>query len=808
MLEIRGIGTVLGLLVLSTAASAQLQISTSSVPAATQYQSYSTALTASGGTPPYTWSVNTSSGVGLPEGMSLNPATGVVSATQVNGQGGFAVTIQVTDSASPSHNSASATLGFGVYSDTSLAGCQMFPADSIFNQRVDRLPVDTTPSDQIPASYLSRPLHPDFGHGFYPDPGGIPWMRVPANQPATSVYLENGGQIDSAGTYRWPFPAWPNALIEGTSYGTDGSDHHTLILQSSVNNITGPQTGPCILYETYNSAAVPDMFDAGSNTWSEYAGIHYALNSDEIAASPSTLDDGAQDSPGIPMVPLLLRYSEVPELAQHPLRITFPSPTNGYVWPATGCCSGSGPPQGLLYRLKASVNWQATCPVSTNPQAATVLQTLQQYGAYMSDHGSPGFMQGVPDIRWNDDDLACIKKFTVGDLEVVDNSVLEISSTSGQTRPYVAPATLASGVAGNPYSYTFTAIGGNPTARAWTVTSGALPPGLVLSESTGAISGLIGPTASGPYNFQITAKDTSSGYSSAAQAFSIAVTTFTVTIQNMVAVTVTSVPAGLKILVDGSSYTTPQVLNWLQGSSHTLSAPSPQGTGTRYPFAKWSDGGTATHTVVVPATPVTYSAAFTTQYLLTTNVSPANAGKITLTPAPSDEYYSAGTVVKVTAIPEFGKEFVSFSGALTGKSNPQNVTMSAPTAVTATFAVPPALSVSIKPTGTFTKRETNATFTIVVSDTASTPTTGTVTVSEMLPPGMSLVSMAGSGWTCPGGGSTCTRSDSLDPGDSYPAIAVTADIANNAGALLLDWVMASGGGAAPVTTLEWVQIRK
>ena len=60
--------------------------------------------------------------------------------------------------------------------------------------------------------------------------------------------------------------------------------------------------------------------------------------------------------PGIPMVPLLIRYSEVPLGVNHPLRISFPSPTNSWVWPGTGCCGGSGPPQGLLYRLKASVN--------------------------------------------------------------------------------------------------------------------------------------------------------------------------------------------------------------------------------------------------------------------------------------------------------------------------------------------------------------------------------------------------------------------------------------------------------------------
>jgi uncharacterized repeat protein (TIGR01451 family) len=501
-----------------------LSIVTSSVPWVTQYLSYSTTLQASGGTPPYTWSVVSSTGVSLPEGMSLDPASGIVSATQVNGQGGYLVTVQVTDSATPSPAVVTQQIPFGVYSDTSFAGCPMFPPDNIYNQPVSQLPVDTNPQHQIPSGYLNAKLHPDFGQGFYPGPGGIPWMRVAANQPLSNVNLENGGQIDQAGLYSWPIPPWPGAAVEGTSDGLYGEDHHILVLESSVNNISGPQTGPCTLYETYQGIAVPNMFDAASNTWTLTAAAHYVLNSDEIAASNSTLDNGAQDSPGIPLVPLLLRYSEVPLGAQHPLRITFPSPTNWYAWPATGCCSGSGPPQGLLYRLKASVNWQATCPVSSNPQAATFLQALQQYGAYMSDHGSSGYVQGVPDVRWNDNDLACIKNFTVSDLEVVDNSALQVSATSGQTKPYVVPATLPVFAVGTAYNAAISVVGGNPATVQLAISSGAMPPGLSLNPAAGTISGTPTSSAGSPYNVGITATDTASGLSSMERQFVIQAT--------------------------------------------------------------------------------------------------------------------------------------------------------------------------------------------------------------------------------------------------------------------------------------------
>ena len=810
MFQAKGFRFVAGLLLFSSIASAQLQITTTSVPAVTQYQSYSTTLTATGGTPPYSWSVVSSSGVSLPEGMSLNASTGVVSATQVNGQGGYAVTVQVTDNASPSHHTANATLNFGVYSDSSLAGCQIFPADSIYNQRIDLLPVDTTPAHQIPAAYLNNALHPDFGHGFYPEPGGIPWMRVPANQPTTSVYLEGDGQIQSAGTYSWPYPAWPNALIEGTSYGVDGADHHILILQSSVNNITGPQTGPCKLYETYQSNAVQTMFNAGTNRWDMTAGVLYDLSTDEIAQSDSTLDTGAQDSPGIPMMPLLLRYSEVPLLAHHSLRITFPGPTNGWVWPGTGCCSGSRYPQGLLYRLKGNVNWQLTCPATSYPQAATLLQTLQQYGAYMSDHGSAGYIQGVPDIGWDDDDLGCFKHFKVSDLEVVDNSMLEISDISGQTKPFVVPTAPVSGTVNQSYNWSFTAVGGNPATVNWAVSSGTLPPGLVLNASTGRLSGILTSSAGTPYQFHIVATDTASGYSSAAQTFSIAVKTFVLSTTDNppVSITIASVPVGLKVSVDGGSYTTPQTFSWAQGSSHLLSAVSSQGVGTRNTFANWSDGGAPSHSILVPAVSATYTANFTSQYLLTTKTSPAHSGTITVSPASADGYYNSSSQVQLTASPAFGQRFSSFSGDMTGPADPQNLVMSAPRSVTANFVPLPRFGVIFTHGSTFTKGQKSARYSLAVSNISATATSGDVTVSDNVPAGMILVSMAGEGWTCPRLGLTCTRSDSLESGASYPPITVTVDIASNASFLLMNAAMVSGGGAPAVTATQTILIQR
>ncbi len=69
------------------------------------------------------------------------------------------------------------------------------------------------------------------------------------------------------------------------------------------------------------------------------------------------------------------------------------------------------------------------------------------------------------------------------------------------------------------------------------------------------------------------------------------------------------------------------------------------------------------------------------QYYLTTNVSPVGTGSI----SPASGWYNAGTQVQITATPASGYVFSGFSGALSGTTNPQNLTMNGPASVTATF---------------------------------------------------------------------------------------------------------------------------
>jgi hypothetical protein len=111
-------------------------------------------------------------------------------------------------------------------------------------------------------------------------------------------------------------------------------------------------------------------------------------------------------------------------------------------------------------------------------------------------------------------------------------------------------------------------------------------------------------------------------------------------------------------------------------------------------FTGWSDSGAASHSITVDSSsPVSYTATFKTQYQLTTATSPAAGG--TVTPA-SGTFYDAGSVVGLQAASNAGYQFANFSGALTGNTNPQDLTMSGPTYVVANFTpLTPALAASV-----------------------------------------------------------------------------------------------------------------
>ena len=151
-----------------------------------------------------------------------------------------------------------------------------------------------------------------------------------------------------------------------------------------------------------------------------------------------------------------------------------------------------------------------------------------------------------------------------------------------------------------------------------------------------------------------------------------------------ISVTVQTNPPGRTFLVDSVSYTGSQAFVWSATSSHVLSTTSPQGdTATRYLYANWSDGGTQTHNIA-PTADTTFTVNFTTQHFLT-----MSAGTGLGTVSPANNWFNAGQSVPISATPNTGYNFASWTGtgagSYTGPVNSTNVTMNAPVRETANW---------------------------------------------------------------------------------------------------------------------------
>jgi hypothetical protein len=267
--------------------------------------------------------------------------------------------------------------------------CSVFPSNNVWNEDVSKLPVAKNSSTMINAIGLTRGLHPDFGSylGY-----GIPYGVADASTPKYTVTFDYADESD-AGPY--PIPASPP--IEA------GSDHHLIIVDKST----------CTLYEMF---AVRQNADG---SWSAGSGAIWNLSSNALRPDGWTSADAA----GLPILPGLVRYDEVAAgVIAHALRFTAPRTRNMHIYPArhdAGSNNSSLPPMGLRVRLKASYN------ISGFSKADQVILTaLKHYGIILADNGSPWFITGVSDPRWNDDDLHKLGQITGQNLEVVDTSSL------------------------------------------------------------------------------------------------------------------------------------------------------------------------------------------------------------------------------------------------------------------------------------------------------------------------------------------------------------------------------------------------
>ena len=283
----------------------------------------------------------------------------------------------------------------------------IFPADNVWNTRIDDLPVDANSNAYISRIGASDTVHADFGSGLWQGgPIGIPFGTVTGSQPLVPIRFQYWDESDPG-----PYPFPPDAPIEGGSRSR--GDRHVLIVD--IDN--------AILYETWKSYPL-----RGGSRWFAGSGAVWDLNSNALRPAGWTSADAA----GFPVLAGLVRRDEVLSgEIRHALRFTVQETRRAYIWPARHYASDNTdpdlPPMGQRFRLKSDYD-----VTGFSPEVQVILVALKRYGMFLADNGSNWYISGVPDEGWDNDMLHELDVVEGADFEAVDESSLMIDPDSGQ----------------------------------------------------------------------------------------------------------------------------------------------------------------------------------------------------------------------------------------------------------------------------------------------------------------------------------------------------------------------------------------
>jgi len=422
-------------------------ITTASVPSPwTQGVAYpATALTATGGTGTPTWALAPGSGP-LPTGLALS-AAGVLSGNP-SAPGAYSFTVRVTDAVG-----GTADKSFSVTINAPLA------------ITTTSLPVGT-----VGVAYAAT-VTATGGAGSYTwSANGLPsWLTLNASTGAlTATPVMQGAytffvQVTDSGT---PTPQTTSKLFNitvaaGLVVATSALPGGAVGVAYNQTLVASGGTPPYVWMLV--SGAVPPGLSLGASTGS-LAGVPTTLGSYTFTVQ---VRDAASATA---MREFLLNIASALTITTSS---TLAPGTMGTLYTAVLVASGGAPPYVW------SVSSGSVSP-GLNLEPGT------------------GILSGTPSS-------AGTFQFTV---TLTDSTAATTSKAFSinivSTLTITTPAQLTSGVVGTPYSLALAASGGR-TPYTWSVTTGALSPGLSLNAATGVISGT--PTTAGSYSFLLQVTD-------------------------------------------------------------------------------------------------------------------------------------------------------------------------------------------------------------------------------------------------------------------------------------------------------------
>ena len=433
---------------------AVVTISPASLPAATAGSAYSQTLTASGGTPGYTFVVSAGA---LPAGLTLS-ASGVLSGTPT-ASGSFNFTATATDSGTPTSGSRAYTL--------TVAGATVI------------LPATTLPAGTAGQAYSSA-ITPATG-GIAPYSYALTAGALPAGITLNSSSGALSGTTTSVGSFSFTVTATDST--SGTpSQGTRG---YTLNIAAPTIAVA-PSTVPTA---TRGTAYSQTLNASGGTAAYTYAITSGALPAGITLASNGTLSGTATVEGTFNFTVQATDANSFTGTQAYSLTVAGPN----LVLPASALPAGTA---GQAYAAAITPATGGTAPYSYAVSAGTL-------PAGIALDPATGGLSGTPTAAGTFTFTLTVSDSTPSPAAQASRSY---SLSIAAPQVVVAPTTLSGATRGTAYSQTLSASGGT-AAYTYAITSGALPAGITLA-SNGTLSGTA--TVEGTFNFTVQATDANS----------------------------------------------------------------------------------------------------------------------------------------------------------------------------------------------------------------------------------------------------------------------------------------------------------